>query len=257
MSQDELSVLQPAMKVRHVPSTVRRDFVLKVYGLVIAQCAVTFGLASPFVFHQNEARVWVQQNLWVVILALVILLAIHIYHLFMTCEMCMGGSKLRQQYLGMFVTVPWNFLFMTVYAVCMGVVVGVICLIYTATSICFVFLLSAALIIALTVYAVKTEADFTGFGPYILVALFGLMLMACICFFLPIGSIVHRVIGAIGAIIFGFIIVYDTQLIFGVYSSSERDFEYSIDMYAYAAFELYLDFVNFFLYMLQFLGDRG
>ena len=50
-------------------------------------------------------------------------------------------------------------------------------------------------------------------------------------FFFPIGSVFHRVIGGIGAIIFGFIIVYDTQLIFGTASTEDRHFEFTLDMY--------------------------
>eukprot|EP00747_Dinoflagellata_sp_TGD_P185446 gnl/TRDRNA2_/TRDRNA2_42004_c0_seq1.p1 gnl/TRDRNA2_/TRDRNA2_42004_c0~~gnl/TRDRNA2_/TRDRNA2_42004_c0_seq1.p1 ORF type:complete len:270 (+),score=49.21 gnl/TRDRNA2_/TRDRNA2_42004_c0_seq1:25-810(+) len=261
MHPDELAVLEePAMKVGEVPPEVRTDFVKKVYGLVIAMLLITFGIASPFVFYSTEARVWVQKYLWVVIVAFVVLLFIHIYHFMMICEMCCGGTKLRRQYLTMFRTVPWNFLYMLVYAIVLGVVMGVICLSYTATSVCFVFLLSAVLIVALTCYAIYTSADFTGFGAYMLVALVGLMMMVFIGFFVPVGSVYHRIIGAIGAIIFGCIIVYDTQLIFGDLRKGEEgeevQLQYTIDMYAYAAMELYLDFINFFLYMLRFLGDR-
>merc|ERR1719265_107311 len=110
--------------------------------------------------------------------------------------------------------------------------------------------------VGLTVYAVTTQNDLTDMGGYIVVAIIGLIGMSFIGFFFPIGSLMHRIIGGIGAIIFGFIIVYDTQLIFGSVSSEERQFEFTLDMYAFAAFHLYLDFINFFLYMLRLLGER-
>merc|ERR1719379_3405149 len=132
-----------------------------------------------------------------------------------------------------------------------------ICLQYEATSVCLVFGICVAVICALTAYAVFTKSDFTGCGPWVLVLLVGLMFTGMIAIFVPMGPLYHRVAAGIGSIIFGWIIVYDTQLIFGSAAASDsRKYEYTIDMYAFAAFELYLDFVNFFIYMLQFLGQR-
>merc|ERR1712187_582554 len=133
---------------------------------------------------------------------------------------------------------------------------------YEAQSVCFVFALTAIMCVALTVFAVTTKSDFTGCGAYVFVALIGLMLFGLLASplaaFLPEGKpFLIRFGGAIGATLFGFIIVYDTQLIFGSVGGGDRKAEYTIDMYAFAAFELYLDFINFFLYMLQFLGSRN
>jgi len=58
-----------------------------------------------------------------------------------------------------------------------------------------------------------------------------------------------------------FVIIYDTQLIFGTASlemgrSAARKIEFTVDMYCFAAYQLYLDFVNLFLYLLELFGDR-
>lgn len=135
--------------------------------------------------------------------------------------------------------------------------VGVICMAFTATSVCLVFAISAIIILALTAYAYYTKADFTGMGAYILVAILGLVLLGAIGIFFPMGSHVHELIAGLGAMIFGFIIVYDTQMIFGESSfGGSKNYQFTIDMYAFAAFELYLDFINFFIYMLQLFGRR-
>lgn len=236
---------------------VRVGFIIKVYCIVTTMLVVTFGLASPFVFHAAYMQKWIAQHWYIVVLCMVFLIAQHLFHLAMSLQMCCSPNPtLLKAYLTMFRTVPWNYCYLYTYAIVMGVVVGVITFAYSAVSVCFCFALSAVLVIALTIYAATTKSDFTGCGPYIFVAMFGFMLMMLLCLFLPIGSIMHRIIGGIGATLFGFIIVYDTQLIFGSASSEKRELEYTIDMYAYAAFELYLDFVNFFLYMLQAFGDR-
>merc|ERR1719420_2875230 len=172
-------------------------------------------------------------------------------------QMCMGDPTLYAKYLWMFRTVPWNFLYCLVYAATFGVLVGFILTIYTAESVVAVFLLTAVIIVGLTIWAVWTETDFTGMGGYVVVACLGLLGLALIGMFFPTGSLFHKIVAGIGAIIFGFIIVYDTQLIFGSAATEDRQFEFTLDMYAFAAFHLYLDFINFFLYMLRLLGDRS
>merc|ERR550514_2203239 len=79
----------------------------------------------------------------------------------------------------MFMKVPFNYLYLAVYAIFAGALVGMICLEYEVQSVCLVFALCAVIIFALTIYAVYTDCDFTGYGAYIFVAVIGLMLLAC------------------------------------------------------------------------------
>lgn len=255
-SDESFAILQQAKPVRGAPPDLRTDFIKKVYALMVVMTLITFGLASPFVFYPAATQAWCLKHFWLVALCIVLLLAQHIFHFCMMAEQCCGGSSLLRKYITMFRTVPWNYLYCCGYSVLMGVVVGFVCMAYQATSVCFVFILCSGIFVALTAYAVYTKSDFTGNGAYILVALVGLALMSILGIFFPHGHLIHRIIGGIGAIIFGWIIVYDTQLIFGHASSSERQFEYGLDMYAFASFQLYCDFINFFLYMLRFLGDK-
>lgn len=255
MSSEACQIVQPAQKVKGGPPDLRTDFIKKVYALMSVMTLITFGLASPFVFHPTATLAWFKDHLWVLVLCGVLFLAQYIFHVAMMMEQCCGGSQLVKQYLTMFRTVPWNYAYCFSYSAIMGVLVGFVCLAYKAQSVCFVFVICAVIFVALTVYAVYTKSDFTGMGAYVLVALVGLMMMSIIGMFFP-SPLMHRIIGGIGAIIFGFIIVYDTQLIFGHASSSEPQFEYTIDMYAFAAFQLYLDFIQFFLYMLRLLGEK-
>ena len=160
----------------------------------------------------------------------------------------------------MMVTPPWNYLYLMVFSVCFGVLVGYVCASYTAESVLLVFALTVVMIVCLTVYAVRTSADFTGWGPHMLVICVGLLLLLLMYFLLPDRTLFSRLAGAVCAIIFGMLIVHDTQLIFGSaalgFGGSAKQYEYTIDMYAFAAWNLYLDFITFFLYMLQFLGNR-
>lgn len=203
---------------------------------------------------------WFQNHIWVLQLVMALLVVQYTFNMCMACQMCCGGSSLLRVYLRMWKTVPWNFVYLFTFAACFGVVVGFVCAQYTAVSVLIVFGLTVVLIIALTVYAVRTQADFTGCGAYVLVFLVGLILLSFVSIFLPQTSFMHKIVAGCGAMLFGFIIVYDTQQIFGsasqFFGGGVRAVEYSVDMYAFAAWNLYLDFINFFLYLLQLFGDR-
>jgi len=253
---ESFSIVQKSTKDRTLPKEIRINFVTKVYGIVFTMLLITFGIASPFVFDTNKTVQWMKAHIWIFYLCLVLLLVQHVFHICMSLEMCMGNGTLFKNYIWMFKTVPWNYLYLLCYASVFGVVTGVICTTYTVESVCVVFMLSAVIIGGLTIYAVTTQNDLTDKGGYIVVAVLGLIGAGLVGLFFPVGSLFHRVIGGVGAIIFGFIIVYDTQLIFGSVSSAEHQFEFTLDMYAFAAFHLYLDFINFFLYMLRLLGER-
>lgn len=158
-------------------------------------------------------------------------------------------------------TSPWNYLYLMTFSACFGVMVGFLCAQYTVQSVLLIFVLTFVLIVALTIYAVKTKADFTGCGAYIMVALLGFIMLFLVYTFFPGSVVLAKIVAGAGAMLFGFLIVYDTQQIFGSASATSfgggnREVEYTLDMYAFAAWNLYLDFLNFFIYLLQLFGDR-
>merc|ERR1712216_525661 len=116
------------------------------------------------------------------------------------------------------------------------------------------------ILLGLTVYAAYTKTDFTGLGMYIFAFVLGLCLLGLISIFVR-SAFLYRAIAVGGAVLCSFVIIYDTQLIFGSASfefgrSNARKIEFTIDMYAFASYQLYLDFINLFLYLLELFGDR-
>lgn len=253
---EQLAILQRSTSDSSLPKEIRIEFVQKVYGIVIAMLLLTFAISSPFVFDTQNTIQFMKAHLWILFLCFALLIVQHLLHLCMMLEMCAGSSEIFKRYIWMMKTVPWNFIYLFTYAAVLGVVVGIVCTAYTAQSVCVIFALSACIILGLTIYAVSTEDDLTGMGAYIVVLLLGLFAFSIFCLIFPIGPLAHRIFAGFGAIVYGFVIVYETQLIFGSASKHERRFEFTLDMYAFAAFDLYMDFINFFLYMLQALGER-
>ena len=71
------------------------------------------------------------------------------------------------------------------FSVCFGLFVGFLCAQYTVKSVLLIFGLTFILIVALTIYAVKTQADFTGCGAYIMVLFLGLIMLFLVYSFFP------------------------------------------------------------------------
>ncbi|CAE6960793.1 GRINA [Symbiodinium natans] len=257
---EHLEVAQLACRDAQLPPEIRLGFVKKVYGILGMMVVITFGISLPFVFATQPTLNFFHQHVWILYIVGAVFLAQLVFDLAMSCQMCCGGTGLIESYFRMMKTAPWNYLYLTTFSLCFGVLVGFICAKYKAQSVVLVFALTAVLIIALTIYAVRTQADFTGCGAYIMVMILGLIMLILVYSFFPGSVVVNKIIAGVGAMLFGFIIVYDTQLIFGsasaAFGGGKRNIEYTLDMYAFAAFNLYLDFLNFFLYMLQLLGER-
>ena len=77
------------------------------------------------------------------------------------------------------------------------------------------------------------------------------MFMGIIQFFLN-DSVYNFVYSGLGAFIFSLYLIYDVQLI----SSGNHKNELSPDDYIYGALSIYLDIINLFLYILEFLTSK-
>lgn len=110
--------------------------------------------------------------------------------------------------------------------------------------------ITAAICLALTLFAFQTKFDFTGAGPYLFVATICLMIFGFILIFIAPSKSVHLVYSSLGALLFSFYLVYDTQLMMG----GNHKYSTSPEEYIFAALNLYLDIVNIFLYVLSILN---
>lgn len=245
----------------HLPASLRLDFVKKVYGILIAMLVVSFAIVAPFVYNTASTLAFMKENSWIMAICMVLLAAHQALNMALSCEACVGGSSFMQAYLRMFKTVPWNYVFLFTYATCFGVVLGFISCQYKASSVGCVFFMTAGIMAGLTAYAVYTETDFTGLGMYLFAAMMGFFLFIMVLGIFPAGPVIHKAVAALGAVLFSFVIIFDTQLIFGSVRQSFNNhglqkIEFTVDMYAFAAYQLYLDFLNMFIYLLQLFGQR-
>jgi FtsH-binding integral membrane protein len=141
-----------------------------------------------------------------------------------------------------------------VYAALLGAALSSIFLTYTGTSITRVFFISAASFGALSLYGYTTQRDLSGFGSFLIMGLFGLIIAMLVNIFLK-SSGLDFVISAAGVLIFAGLTAWDTQKIKEMYDVND-DGTVSGRKAVMGALSLYLDFINLFLMLLRLLGDR-
>jgi len=262
----QINVLQRSCKDRSLPQELRLDFIKKVYGLVFYMLTITFVIASPFIFDTYTTMKYIQANAWIPTFAGVVFMGLYAMNMMVMFAYCCDCRGVQQAYLKMFTTVPINLIFLTVVASAFGIMVGFLSVQFTAVSVCYAFLASAIIVAALTAYAIHTKGDVTGMGMYIMVACVGVMLIMMLQMFGVTGgpdSPMNKLIAGGMAMFFGFLIVYDTQLIFGAEGAShfsgttqQRQLEYTLDMYAFAAYQLYVSIIQFLIQMIKLMGER-
>ena len=127
-------------------------------------------------------------------------------------------------------------------------------LIYTGESIARTFFICASVFGGMSLYGYTTNRDLTSMGSFFIMGLLGLIIASLVNLFLK-SSALYFATSLIGIAIFMGLIAWDTQKIKSMYFSSGGG-ELGQKMSIMAAFTLYLDFINLFLYLLRFFGNR-
>ena len=140
------------------------------------------------------------------------------------------------------------------YAVINGIWLTPVLLIYTGTSVASTFFITASMFLATSLYGYTTKRDLSGMGSFLMMGLFGLIIAAVVNIFLQ-SSAMAFAISAIGVLLFTGLTAYDTQKIKSMYVENDGH-EIARKKSIMGALTLYLDFINLFLFLLQFLGNR-
>jgi uncharacterized protein len=141
-----------------------------------------------------------------------------------------------------------------VYAALVGLMLSSVFLAYTGASITRVFFISAASFGALSLYGYTTKRDLSPIGSFLIMGLFGVVIAMVVNIFLK-SSGLDFVISIVGLLVFAGLTAWDTQKIKEMYDPQE-DGTATGRKAVMGALSLYLDFINIFLFMLRFLGDR-
>ncbi len=142
-----------------------------------------------------------------------------------------------------------------IYSGLVGLSLASIALVFTTESIVQTFFVTAAAFGALSLWGYTTKRDLSGIGSFLFMGLIGVIIASVVNIFLG-SSALQFAISAIGVLVFAGLTAYDTQSIKEMYY--EGDGEAVAGRKAImGALRLYLDFLNLFLFLLQFMGNRN
>jgi len=144
-----------------------------------------------------------------------------------------------------------------IYSALNGVTLSVILHIYTSTSVAATFFITAGMFGAMAIYGMVTKKDLSGLGSFMFMGLIGIVIASVVNIFLQ-SSMMAWIVSGLGVIIFTGLTAYDVQKITQIGASGiMREGEAAIRKGAImGALTLYLDFINLFLSLLHFLGNR-
>jgi len=232
-----------------------RSYMLSVYNYMAVGLALT-GLAAYALFSlattsdpslgvaqvkaglyltQLGATLWTSPLKWVVMLAplgLVFFLSFRVH------KMSVGAAQ----------ATFW------IYAAMVGASISTVLLIYTSESVVRTFFITAAAFGSLSLYGYTTKRSLSGMGSFLMMGLFGIIIASIVNYFLG-STALQFAISVIGLLVFAGLTAYDTQQIKEMYfegDSADAQGRKAI----MGALRLYLDFINMFMFLLQFLGNR-
>lgn len=142
------------------------------------------------------------------------------------------------------------------YAILTGVTFTSIFIVYNFDVLILAFGVTALYFGAMSLYGWFTKSDLSRLRPILSAGLIVLVLFGLLSLFLPFDSF-ERLICMAGIAVFVGLTAYDTQKIKAFYYHYSADPEMLEKVSVISALELYLDFLNLFLYLLRFFGRRG
>ncbi len=137
------------------------------------------------------------------------------------------------------------------YSALNGITLSVVALVYTADSITSTFVTTAGMFGAMSLYGYMTKRDLTSWGNFLFMGLIGVVIASVVNIFVG-SSAVSWVISGIGVIVFTGLTAYDTHKIKMMAAQGTEGRKPAI----LGALTLYLDFINLFLMLLRFTGNR-
>ncbi len=232
-----------------------RAYMIRVYNLMAMGLAITgvaawgfFNLATTgdptagvaqvregLYLTQLGATVWTSALRWVLMLAplgLVFFLSFRVH------KMSVPAAQ----------TTFW------IYAALVGLSLSTVFLVFTTESIVRVFFITAATFGALSLWGYTTKRDLTGMGTFMFMGLIGIIVASVVNIFLA-SSALQFAISAGGVLVFAGLTAYDTQNIKEMYYEGDGEVVQGRQAIM-GALRLYLDFINLFMFLLHFLGNR-
>ncbi len=222
-----------------------RAHMTKVYGTMSVGMLVTAGVAwavgsSPALLGIFRDPITLQPNIlgWIAMFAPLIMV------------FAFGAAMNRMSAAG-------AQLFFYAFAAVMGLSISWIFAAFTGISIAQTFLVTSIAFAGLSLWGYTTKKDISGWGAFLIMGLIGVIVASIVNIFLGSPALMFA-ISIIGLLIFAGLTAYDTQRIKTDYIAHAQHMEQEwLDKSGImGALSLYLNFINIFMFLLQFMGNR-
>lgn len=140
------------------------------------------------------------------------------------------------------------------FAAIMGASLAPIILAYTSASITRIFLISAAMFGAMSIYGYTTKKDLTSMGSFMIMGVWGIVIASVVNLFLKSPGLYYA-LSFLAVIAFTALTAYDTQKIRQMYYEHDN-YDAATRKAVAGALSLYMDFINIFIALLNMFGDR-
>lgn len=140
------------------------------------------------------------------------------------------------------------------FAALMGCSLACIFLVYTTGTIVYTFFITAGLFGVMSLYGYFTKADLSKMGTYLMMALFGLVITSVVNWFVGSDKL-GWIISIVGVLLFVGLTAWDTQYVRKM-AESNLSPALSDKLATMGAMNLYLDFINLFLFLLRIFGGN-
>jgi len=139
------------------------------------------------------------------------------------------------------------------YSALTGVTLSFVLLLYTGESVASTFVVAGGMFGALALYGTVTRRNLSGFGQFMFMGLIGLVLASLVGMFWHNDGL-QFMISFVGVLVFAGLTVYDAQRLKAMAFATTAGTTSAATIVG--ALALYLDFINLFLFLLRFLGNR-
>lgn len=144
------------------------------------------------------------------------------------------------------------FMLFLLYSALMGAWLAPIFFVYRLEKIAYTLFITAGTFGAMTAYGYFTKANLARMGSILTMALFGLVIAMVVNIFVASSSL-DWIISIVGVLLFTGLTAYDTQQVKAL-CAANLDPALSDKLATMGAMNLYLDFINLFLFLLRIFG---
>ncbi|MGD8561296.1 MAG: Bax inhibitor-1/YccA family protein [Desulfarculaceae bacterium] len=141
-----------------------------------------------------------------------------------------------------------------IYSGLNGITLAPLLLIYTGASVFKAFAITAGTFAVTSIWASTTKKDLSGWGSFLFMGLIGIIIASVVNMFLG-SAMIDWIVSIVGVGIFVGLTAYDTQMLRTMVLEAANEVTVA-KMAIFGALKLYLDFINLFILLLRFFGER-